>query len=206
MTEEQKIFAGKLFCPGDPALRALKLKAHNLCTRYNATFEDETEIRTVLLSESVRQFGCRQLPTGPIYVHYGCHTTIGDRFFGNFNLTIQDDARVTIGNDCNSGTGCDNRHAGTDPMLPDERKLLKLPDGSEKRVCYAKPVIIGDNCWFGANVTVCPGVTIGDNCVIGAGSVVTRDIPSDSFAAGVPCRVIRRITESDRMANRPELF
>ena len=45
MTEEQKIFAGKLFCPGDPALRALKLKAHNLCTRYNATFEDETEIR-----------------------------------------------------------------------------------------------------------------------------------------------------------------
>jgi len=91
-------------------------------------------------------------------------------------------------------------------MLPDERKLLKLPDGSEKRVCYAKPVIIGDNCWFGANVTVCPGVTIGDNCVIGAGSVVTRDIPSDSFAAGVPCRVIRGITESDRMANRPELF
>ena len=55
-------------------------------------------------------------------------------------------------------------------------------------------------------MTVCPGVTIGDNCVIGAGSVVTRDIPSDSFAAGVPCRVIRRITESDRMANRPELF
>ena len=65
---------------------------------------------------------------------------------------------------------------------------------------------IGSNCWFGANVTVCPGVTIGDNCVIGAGSVVTCDIPPDSLAAGVPCRVLRAITEADRMANRPELF
>ena len=55
-------------------------------------------------------------------------------------------------------------------------------------------------------MTVCPGVTIGDNCVIGAGSVVTRDIPPDSLAAGVPCRVLRAITEADRMANRPELF
>ena len=205
MTEEQKIFAGKLFCPGDPALRALKLKAHNLCTRYNATFEDETEIRTVLLSELFGSLGAGSFLQGPIYVHYGCHTTIGDRFVGNFNLPIQDDARVTIGNDCNFGPGA-TIVTPVHPMLPDERKLLKLPDGSEKRVCYAKPVIIGDNCWFGANVTVCPGVTIGDNCVIGAGSVVTRDIPSDSFAAGVPCRVIRRITESDRMANRPELF
>ena len=205
MTEEQKIFAGKLFCPGDAALRALKLKAHNLCTRYNATFEDETEIRTVLLSELFGSLGAGSFLQGPIYVHYGCHTTIGERFFGNFNLTIQDDARVTIGNDCNFGPGA-TIVTPVHPMLPDERKLLKLPDGSEKRVCYAKPVIIGDNCWFGANVTVCPGVTIGDNCVIGAGSVVTRDIPSDSFAAGVPCRVIRGITESDRMANRPELF
>ena len=145
MTEEQKIFAGKLFCPGDPALRALKLKAHNLCTRYNATFEDETEIRTVLLSELFGSLGAGSFLQGPIYVHYGCHTTIGDRFFGNFNLTIQDDARVTIGNDCNFGPGA-TIVTPVHPMLPDERKLLKLPDGSEKRVCYAKPVIIGDNC------------------------------------------------------------
>ena len=73
-------------------------------------------------------------------------------------------------------------------------------------MCYARPVAIGHDCWFGANVVVCPGVTIGDGCVIGAGSVVTRDIPSMSFAAGVPCRVVRPITAEDTMANKPEIL
>ncbi len=73
-------------------------------------------------------------------------------------------------------------------------------------MCYARPVTIGSDCRFGANVAVCPGVTIGDNCVIGAGSVVTRSIPANSFAAGVPARVIREITEADAIAGQfPEL-
>ena len=55
-------------------------------------------------------------------------------------------------------------------------------------------------------MTVCPGVTIGDNCVIGAGSVVTRDIPPNSFAAGVPCRVIREITDADSMKHKPKVL
>ena len=73
-------------------------------------------------------------------------------------------------------------------------------------MCYARPVKIGSDCWFGANVVVCPGVTIGENCVIGAGSVVTRDVPANSFAAGNPCRVIRTITEADSMKYRPEVL
>lgn len=70
----------------------------------------------------------------------------------------------------------------------------------------SKPVVIGNDCWFGANVVVCPGVTIGDRCVIGAGSVSTRSAPSDSFAAGNPCRVIRTITEADSMAHKPDIL
>lgn len=80
------------------------------------------------------------------------------------------------------------------------------PAGRKRGLCYAKPVHIGSHCWLGANVTVCPGVTIGDGCVIGAGSVVTRDIPDNTFAAGVPCRGIRAITEEDSMIHHPELF
>lgn len=57
----------------------------------------------------------------------------------------------------------------------------------------AKPVTIGDNVWVTSNVTILPGVTIGSNTVIGAGSVVTRDIPAGVFAAGNPCRVIKKI-------------
>ncbi len=91
-------------------------------------------------------------------------------------------------------------------MLPNERREMLTTSGEKKHLCYAKPVHIGNDCWFGASVTVCPGVTIGDNCVIGAGSVVTRDIPSNSFAAGVPCKVIREITEKDSMNYKPEIL
>lgn len=56
-----------------------------------------------------------------------------------------------------------------------------------------KPINIGDNVWITSNVTILPGVTIGNNSIIGAGSVVSRDIPSGVFAAGNPCRVIKKI-------------
>ena len=65
---------------------------------------------------------------------------------------------------------------------------------------------IGKNCWICANVTILPGVEIGDGCVIGAGSVVTRSIPANSFAAGNPCRVIRTLGDADSMANKPEIL
>ena len=91
-------------------------------------------------------------------------------------------------------------------MLPSERHEIMTADGTKKHLCYAKPVPIGNDCWFGANVVVCPGVTIGEGCVIGAGSVVTHDIPPRSVAAGVPCRVLRALSEADSMANYPELL
>ena len=66
--------------------------------------------------------------------------------------------------------------------------------------------MISDGCWLATNVTVCGGVTIGKNCVIGAGSVVTRDIPDGTFAAGNPCAVIRKITKEDSIKLKKELF
>lgn len=205
MNEEEKIMAGILFCPGDPMLRAMKLKTHNLNVDYNGTHEDETEKRASILSEIIGEFGEGGFIQGPIAFHYGKHTKIGKRFFGNFNLTIQDDAEVTIGDNCNFGPNV-TIVTPIHPMLPDERREMMNTDGEKKRFCYAKPVHIGNDCWLGASVTVCPGVTIGDNCVIGAGSVVTRDIPSNSFAAGVPCKVIRKITEADSMKYKPEIL
>lgn len=205
MKEEEKIQAGILFCPKDPELREIKRKTHNLNVDYNQTHEDETERRAAILSEIIGEFGEGGFIQGPITFHYGKHTRIGKNFFGNFNLTIQDDAQVTIGDNCNFGPNV-TIVTPVHPMLPDERRAMLTAAGEKKLLCYAKPVHIGDNCWFGACVTVCPGVTIGDNCVIGAGSVVTRDIPANSFAAGVPCRVIREITENDSMKYKPEIL
>ena len=86
------------------------------------------------------------------------------------------------------------------PMLAKDRVFLHDPNSFEplKRVDVEKvaPIKIGNNVWIAAGAIICPGVTIGDNTVIGAGSVVTRAIPSNVFACGVPCRVVRALTEN----------
>ncbi|MFD1386449.1 sugar O-acetyltransferase [Oceanobacillus oncorhynchi subsp. oncorhynchi] len=205
MREEEKIFKGTLFSPGEPDFKKIKLRTHNLCSEYNRTFEDETEKRQALISNIFHKIGESSRLQGPIYIHYGKHTKIGNHFFANFNLTIQDDAEVVIGNHCDFGPNV-TIVTPVHPMLPDERRAIMDKDGVPKHMCYAKPVKIGNACWLGANVVVCPGVTIGDNCVIGAGSVVVKDIPSNSFAAGNPCRVIREITELDSMKHKPEIL
>ena len=112
---------------------------------------------------------------------------------------------MTVGDDCSFGpnvTIVTPQH----PLRAEERRAIRCADGVERHMCYAQPVRIGNDCWIGANVVICPGVTVGDRCVIGAGSVVTRDIPDDSIAVGVPARVLRNITEQDSMKYRPDIL
>ena len=204
-SEEQKILSGTLFCPGNPELKALKLKAHKLNQDYNRLYEDETQAREEILQKLLGAIGAGTFLQGPITFHYGCHTSIGSNVFINFNFTVQDDAPVTIGDHCSFGPNV-TIVTPIHPMLPNERRTMLDQDGIPRHLCYAKPVTIGHDCWFGANVVVCPGVTVGENCVIGAGSVVTKDIPANSFAAGNPARVIRTITEADSMIYKPEIM
>ena len=203
MTEDEKRAAGLLFFPGDPALKAIKLRTHKLNIDYNNTYEDETEKRAAILGKMLGELGEGSFLQGPVTFHYGQHTKIGKGVFINFNLTVQDGAEVVIDDGCDFGPNV-TIVTPVHPMLADERKRMRNERGEEKRLCYAKPVHVGKNCWICANTTILPGVTIGDNCVIGAGSVVTRDIPANSFAAGNPARVIRTLTEADSMALKPE--
>lgn len=203
MNEDGKRAAGLLFFPGDPALKAIKLRTHKLNIDYNNTYEDETEKRAEILGEMLGELGEGSFLQGPVTFLYGKHTKIGKGVFINFNLTVQDDAEVVIDDGCDFGPNV-TIVTPVHPMLADERKRMRNERGEEKRLCYAKPVHVGKNCWICANTTILPGVTIGDNCVIGAGSVVTRDIPANSFAAGNPARVIRTLTEADSMAHQPE--
>ncbi len=124
MKEEEKIFAGQFFCPGHPDLKAIKLRCHNLCSAYNATLEDETEKRNAIVHQIFGDFGEGSFVQGPIQIHYGTHTHIGKSFFGNFNLTIQDDAPVTIGDRCNFGPNV-TIVTPVHPMLPDERQQMR---------------------------------------------------------------------------------
>ena len=134
MREEEKIEAGLLFSPADPELKALKLRAHGLNLMYNRTYEDETERRQMVLSELLAELGEGSFLQGPIFFHYGVHTTIGRNFFANFNLTIQDDAKVTIKDRCNFGPGV-TIVTPVHPMVAQERAVMYDENGQEKHLC-----------------------------------------------------------------------
>lgn len=124
----------------------------------------------------------------PFYCDYGSHIEVGDNFFANYNCSIIDVAKVTIGNNVMLAPNVAIYTAGH-PIHPDSRNSAYE---------YGIKVTIGSNVWIGGNVVINPGVTIGDNVVIGAGSVVTSDIPANVVAVGNPCRVMKQITENDR--------
>ncbi|MBQ4054861.1 MAG: sugar O-acetyltransferase [Clostridia bacterium] len=196
---------GRMFFPNEAWRVERKRRTHLLNQKYNQLDEYHPEERKAILREILGELNENVVLQGPITFHYGIHTKVGKNTFINFNFTCQDDGEVIIGENCDFGPNV-TITTPIHPMLADERRLLRCPDGSEKRLCYTKPVRIGNRCWICANVTILPGVTIGDGCVIGAGSVVTRSIPDNCFAAGNPCRVIRRLTEADSMANLPDVL
>lgn len=124
----------------------------------------------------------------PFYCDYGFNIETGKNFFANYNCTILDVAKVTIGDNCQLAPNVAIYTAGH-PVHPQTRNTSYE---------YGISVTIGDNVWIGGNTVICPGVHIGSNTVIGAGSVVTRDIPEWCIAAGNPCKVIRNITADDK--------
>lgn len=197
MTNKEKMEAGLLYDSNDPALAELRQKAHALALRYNTLPETAEEERKAILRELTPDSGEIYLQ-GPIQFDYGYLTTFGEGSYANFNLTILDCCPVTIGKNVLFGPNC-SIVTPVHPLLPEERNPQIDENGNVQFLEYAKPITIGDNCWLGTAVTVCGGVTIGEGTVIGAGSVVVKDIPSGVFAAGNPCRVIRKLTEADRL-------
>lgn len=205
MTEKEKMISGKLYDPSDKELEALRLQAHRLSKDYNDTYEDEEEKREKILSKLIPNRSDGVYIQGPIQFDYGMFTTLGKNFYANFNLTVLDVCPVTIGDNVLIGPNC-SIMTPVHPFRYQDRNIRQREDGSLYDYEYAKPITIKENCWLAANVTVCGGVTINEGCVIGAGSVVTRDIPPNSLAAGNPCKVIRQITEDDAIELKKELF
>lgn len=203
MTEKEKMLSSMIYDPNDKELYTLRVTAHKLSNRYNKLDEDDDQ-RKAILDELIPQNNGVYLQ-GPIYFDYGRFTTFGKRCYANFNLTIIDCAPVKIGDDVFIGSGV-TLAPPVHPLLPKERNSYFKENGEMTDKEYAKPITVKSNCWIASNVTVCGGVTIGEGCVIGAGSVVTRDIPDGVFAAGNPCRVIRKLTEQDSIYLKKELF
>ena len=183
-TEKQKMLAGELYNPQDKELSDDRLKARLLIKDLNDTREDQPEKRARILKELIPNAGADLWLQPPFYCDYGGNIKVNDNVFFNFNCVVLDVAQVTIGSRTLFGPNV-QVYTATHPMNHKERA-----SGLE----YAKPIWIGADVWIGGSAVICPGVSIGDRSVIGAGSVVTKDIPADVFAAGNPCKVIRSLT------------
>lgn len=196
MTEREKMISGKLYKTSDPELVRLRNFARNASIKYNQTTEDQKEERQKILKELLGHIGEGSEIYPYVQFDYGCNTYIGDNCFINFNCVFLDCAEIRIGNNVFIGPNV-SLLTPIHPLLAKERNIRIDEDGTRYMIESAAPITIEDNVWLGGGVTITPGVTIGHDSVIGAGSVVTKDIPPGVVAVGVPCRVIRQITEED---------
>ena len=174
MTQKERMLAGLPYRANDPELKQIRAENKLRVARYNQLTRNQEEEMSQLIKEILGGTGKEILVEPPIHFDYGRNTTVGERFFANYNLTVLDVCPVTIGDNVMLAPNVSLYGAGH-PIHPDARN-----SGYE----YGAPITIGNNVWIGGSSCVLPGVTIGNNVVIGAGSVVTKDIPDNVIAAG----------------------
>lgn len=182
-TEKEKMLAGELYDASDSLLTTERRNARLLCKKYNDSTVEQMLLRKEILSELIGGF-CKGLEIEPpFYCDYGSNISVGEKVYFNFNCVVLDVNKVTIGSNVLFGPSV-QIYTATHPM--DYKVRAEWLESG-------KPITFGSDIWVGGGAIICPGVKIGDRSVIGAGSVVTKDIPPDSFAAGNPCKVIRSI-------------
>ena len=190
------MLAGELYNPLDQQLSEERIRTRLLIKELNESREDQPEQRTRILQELIPRAGAGLWLQPPFYCDYGSNIVTGEKVFFNFNCVVLDVTLVTIGSRSLFGPNV-QIYTATHPTDWQIRA-----SGLEN----AKPITIGDDVWVGGSAVICPGVTIGSRTIIGAGSVVTRDLPADVFAAGNPCRVIRHLTPDEQTKDRSDLL
>ncbi|MDO4306126.1 MAG: sugar O-acetyltransferase [Eubacteriales bacterium] len=188
MNQKERMLAGLPYKAWLDGLEEEREECKRKIYEFNMLSPDRRAEIPKLLKALIGKTGENIWIEAPFHCDYGWNIEVGENFFANYNLTILDVGKVTIGKNVQIAPNVSIYTAGH-PLHPDSRN-----SGYE----YGIPITIGDNVWIGGNTVILPGVTIGNNVVIGAGSVVSRDLPDNVIAVGSPCRVIREITEDDR--------
>ncbi len=190
MTEKEKMLHNMLYDANyNPELEEDRLECKTMCQEFNNLPIRDLEGRQALIKKILGKTGEHVHIEPNFWCDYGYNITVGENFYANHGLVILDPAKVIFGDNVFIAPNCGFHTAGH--PIDFERRNRGL------EYCY--PITVGDNVWIGAGVQVMPGVAIGDNVVIGGGSVVTKDIPSGVIAVGNPCRVLREITEEDKI-------
>ncbi|KAF4634214.1 hypothetical protein G7Y89_g3884 [Cudoniella acicularis] len=207
---EARALRGELYHAFMPGLTTKRNRCHQACHRFNQAGEasrrelvklwrdvvdDESPLPPPGATEEEEFELLQDEPyvEGPIKVDYGTQIRLGKGVFINFNCTFIDTCMITIGARTLVGPNC-CFFSGTHPLDPFLRNGIQGPE-------LGSPIVVGEDCWFGGNCIVLPGVTIGKGCTIGAGSVVTKDVPNFHVVAGNPARIIKKIESKEEDPN-----
>lgn len=192
MTEREKLLRGEYYNSRDPELIEMYHRAKEILREWSVLSTREGEKRFRLLQDLFGNVGKGVWIEGPFYCDYGKHISIGENTFINTGAVLLDCNRIDIGKNVLLGPHV-QIYTATHPLSASERiKSNPAPDEASYRT-RALPVKIGDNTWIGGNVLVMPGVSIGKGVTVAAGSVVTKDIPDDVLAMGVPAKVVKSL-------------
>lgn len=192
MNQYERMLAQKWYdANNDPDLLQQRMQALEAWQAYNQAPVSDSQKREALLKDLLQQ----DLPAGltllpPVYFDYGYLTHFGKDVFVNSSCYFMDGGTISIGDHCFIGPFC-GFYTALHPLPYKERNA-----GFEK----ALPVVVENNCWLAAGVSVLPGVTIHEGCVIAAGSVVTKDMPASHLCMGSPCRPVRKIDQEERLS------
>lgn len=182
MTEYEKMRSQQLYCFEDPELLASITRSNELCAKLSTMTLSTADYRPTI-EALIPGFPKSSAINPPFHCDHGHGITIGEHTFINYDCIMLDGGEIKIGAHCKIGPRCQF----LTPQHPINYKERMKP------VETCLPISIGNNCWLGGGVTICPGVTIGPRCIIAAGSVVIQDIPADSMAAGNPAVVKKRL-------------
>lgn len=185
MTEVEKLDFGLEYSFFDDEVNKRKQFAIAECEKLHKIPQTDEE---AIAQQLIHRFG--KADTNPwvgpnFWCDNGKNIFVGKDFIANYNVTILDIGKVTIGN---------NVWIGPNTLITTVGHPIS-PEGRKKHLAFQKPITIGNNVWIGGNVAILPGITIGDNSVVGAGAVVTKDVPADCVVAGVPAKIVRKIEE-----------
>ena len=185
MTEKEKMLNGEMYLPEkDETLFDERIKCKTLCHKFNNLSPDKLEERQETIKQIIGKVSNKYWIEQPFYCDYGYNIELGENFYSNHNLVILDCAKVKFGDNVFIGPNC-GIYTAEHPIYTETRN---------KGFEYAKPITIGNNVWIGGGVNILSGITIGNNVVIAAGAVVTKDIPDNCVAGGVPAKIIRQLT------------
>ncbi len=189
MTQYERMTAGLIYDPADKEILEAQGAFQEAVWAFNQLKPSESEKKQKYMKETFAECGENCYIELPFHANWGGKNLhFGSGVYVNFNLTLVDDGHIYVGDKVMIGPNVTIATANH-PIDPELRS---------RGLQFNKDVFIGENAWIGAGVVIVPGVHIGKNAVIGAGSVVTKDIPDNMLAAGVPCKVLREVGEHDR--------